>query len=211
MRVQWNSGFSLVDGMVAIMVCGVLTLMAGPLFYRMAADQRVTEYSNTLSRELGKARHAALYESTAVSVCSSDNGQQCTATPWSKGYIVFTDNSASGVVDGNDRILRVVAGKENNRLRVTLDGADLVRFQRSGAVVAGASHAVTTSVAQLPAPSLWNRLSPIASAHAADLVSSPTVDTVAGFPRFKVCSGAAGRALQFNAVGRVTTISVACQ
>jgi len=211
MRTKGNSGFSLVDGLVAITVCGVLTLLTGPLFYRMAADQRVAEYSSALARELGKARHTALYESTAVSLCSSDDGQQCTATPWSKGYIVFTDNGATGVVDGNDRILRVVTGKKENRLQVTLQGAELVRFQRSGTVVAGATHALPPAVAMVSAPGLLARFSPIATAHAADMVTMPNTGIQSGLPSFRVCSGVAGRAVRLNSVGRVTTATVACQ
>lgn len=210
MNKQMKNGFSLVNGLVAITVCSVLTLMAGPLFYRVVSDQRVAEFTDSLVSQLGKGRHVALIEGTSVSLCSSADGQQCTASSWTQGYILFTDNGAAGVVDGTDRILRVVKGKET-RLRVTLNGADLVRFQRSGAVVAGATMVAPPVLAQVKPMGFLAALSPISTAHASDQLPYARTEISAGLPSFTVCSGASGRTVQLNAVGRATTTAASCR
>lgn len=208
MRRARIAGFSLVDGMVAILVFGLMTLLAGPLFYRMVSDHRVVAFSNELVGQLTKARHVALYEGTSVSLCSSSDGRHCTDTPWTQGYILFTDDGTTGVVDGSDRVLRTVTAASSRRLRVTLSGTRLVRFQRNGTLVADAGKKPTSmAVAVLPKPSFLATLSPISSAHAADMILD---EAAVSLPRFTVCSGPAGRAISLNRMGRVTTNPTSC-
>lgn len=214
MRSTRHAGFSLVDGMVAILAFGLMTLLAGPLFYRMVSDHRVVAFSNELVGQLTKARHVALYEGTSVSMCSSSDGRHCTDTAWTQGYLLFTDDGVTGVVDGNDRILRTVTTANSKRLRVTLSGARLVRFQRNGGLLADAGKSpASMQVAALPkAAGFLAALSPISSAHAADILPFPDEmrAAAASLPTFTVCSGPAGRAISVNRMGRVTTNPANC-
>jgi len=211
MRFTRNAGFSLVDGMVAILAFGLMTLLAGPMFYRMVSDHRVVAFSNELVGQLTKARHVALYEGTSVSLCSSNDGRRCTDTAWTQGYILFTDDGDTGVVDGNDRILRTVTTANTRRLRVTLSGARLVRFQRNGGLIADAGKSpAPVQVAALPRAGFLAGLSPISSAHAADMLPDAMRAAASPLPTFTVCSGPAGRAISVNRMGRVTTNPANC-
>jgi Tfp pilus assembly protein FimT len=198
-----NSGFSLVSGIAAMLFFGLLTLLAGPLVYRMFADQRVAEFSSSLVGQLNKARHTALYDAVAVSLCSSNNGRDCTHTPWAQGYIVFIDRGEPGVVDSGDRVLTAVTGKDiNSRLRVSLDGGDWVRFERNGNVVA-MGPAGTPVAFKSADESLWLALLPISAANADEAVPGSS-------PMFLICSGTSGRAVKMHANGMPTVNSISC-
>jgi Tfp pilus assembly protein FimT len=210
-------GFSLYQGVVVLAIITVTALSSAPLYYRLVNDRHVIAYTNELVGSLHKARHLAISAREPVSLCSSNNGRDCTQTPWSQGYIAFYDAGQPGVVDGDDRILQVVQ-PQTAPIRVVLNGANHVRFQSNGAVLAdaGSSGYRRPAAAQPAQPtalaSLLNALSPVSTAHAETLSAAEPVSGDMTQPvAFLVCSGKVGRAIRVTAIGRLDTSKVACR
>lgn len=205
-----QSGVSLFEGVVTLVLGSVLLLMVAPIFMRMANDQLVVTFTNELVVHLQQARQAAVGTGSRVSLCSSDNGRHCTETPWSRGYMLFTDGGEAGLVDSRDQVIKVVTGREP-KLRVTLNGAPYVQFLGSGGLASASPQPRQNS--PVSPPSLLSRLlhsiSPISLAHAAPtMIPMPAAaEPVA----FLVCSGKIGRAVRLSAVGRPNTTTVDCQ
>lgn len=174
----------------------------------------MSAYTNELVGALHQARHLAIKVMSPVSLCSSDNGRDCTHTPWSQGYITFYDTGLPGVVDGDDRVVHVVQPRKT-RIRVVLNGAEHIRFLKSGGVLADASSNGQRRSAGHPEQpttlaSLLNRLSPVSLAHAATAESADSIATAQSVA-FLVCSGQIGRAIRVTAIGHLDTTTVACR
>lgn len=209
-------GFSLYQGIFALAILSIMFLSTAPVYYRMVGDRHVVAYTNELVGALQQARRLAVNSMSPVSLCSSSNGQDCTQTPWSKGYIAFYDAGQQGVVDGDDRIVHT-ARASKAPVRVVLNGADHIRFLTNGAVLADAAssgHRVPAGQPERPSAlaSLLGALSPVSTAHAATAYGAADAGSIAA-PEpvaFLVCSGQIGRAIRVTAIGRLDTSTVAC-
>lgn len=212
MRTARQHGFSLYQGLLGLTLVSIMFLCTAPIYYRLLSDRHVVAYTNELVGTLQHARHLAVNGMSAVSLCSSSNGRECTQTPWAQGYIAFYDAGQAGVVDGDDRVLRSIQPRLPS-IRVVLNGAEHIRFHQNGAVLADASmrrqpNLVSTTQQTSVLASLWEALSPIGTAHA-DLDSNSSATTQSR--GFLVCGGKVGRAIRVTAVGRLDTSTVACQ
>jgi len=143
---------------------------------------------------------------SGVSLCSSNNGRECTQTPWAQGYIAFYDGGQAGVVDGDDRVVRSIQPRLP-AIRVVLNGAEHIRFHQNGAVLADASTR-SPNQPQSVVAGLLEALSPISTARADLGANIPNATQSRGF---LVCGGKVGRAIRVTAVGRLDTSTVACQ
>lgn len=107
--MRQNSGFTLVELLVAITVLGVLLSLATPGFQSIMQDTRQVKSYNNLAGVLRFARSEAIKRSVAISVCPRATNSTC-GTDWSQGMIVFDDATANGlpgVMDGTDSVVRV--------------------------------------------------------------------------------------------------------
>ena len=200
-------GISLYQGLYALTLGSIIFLCTAPVCYRLLADRHVVAYTNELVGNLQEARRLAVKGMSPVSLCSSNNARDCTQTPWSQGYISFYDTGRPGVVDGNDRVIRAVQAPRVTPVRVVLNGAEHIRFQYNGGVVADASREqnIKYSPQRSALAHLLEAVSPIPSAYAAELnAPAPAV-------AFLVCGGQVGRAIRVTAIGRLDTTTVACQ
>ena len=202
-------GFSLMEFSLGLVIAGVGALLMAPLYYKAAENHRANAYTNELVATLTYARTHALMQMQPVSLCSSSDGVRCTDTPWAQGYIVFVDNGVPGKVDAEDRRLSRHAG-QNQKVTITLAGAQFVRFSASGALLAYSTDAATgrengdgvTTLAR------WlSRLSPMATAHASS--EPPTTSSSVG--TFTVCAGHTGRMVKLSPLGRVSTTATLCR
>ena len=208
----YQNGMSLFNFLLATAVTALIALGSAPIYYRIANDMRATGFTNELVATLNFARSAAVTRGVSVSVCSSDDGQRCTDTDWAQGYIVFVDDVSAEISDGRGQILRTMkpAGK---RVSVQLTGGNYVRFLRTGTLVAYAQPIQETAPRSMLAQ-LVDALSPISSAHAAELDSMPTLDApgIATLnAKFTVCAGVSGRSVSVNPLGRVNTARISCR
>jgi Tfp pilus assembly protein FimT len=209
-----NTGLSLAEFTVTVTLLGIAMLLSAPLLYRFANDQRTSRHTNELVLTLNYARAQAITRGQPVTVCSSNDGRQCTDTPWTQGYLVFVDNDSPGVVDATDQVLRHTTANYP-KLVITLQGGHYVRFNPLGMLYAQAQSDVTV-------PSRlarWlDRLSPIASAQAetfpADRSSEqdrvPAAADAVRHGAFIVCYRDIGRKISLSLQGRITTRTASC-
>lgn len=207
MRPASQRGFSLYQGILGLTIISIMFLCTAPIYYRLLSDRHVVAYTNELVGTLQQARQLAVNGMSAVSLCSSNNGRECTQTPWAQGYIAFYDSGVAGVVDSDDRVVRSIQPRLPS-IRVVLNGAEHIRFHQNGAVLADAS---MPSQSQTPKHSalatLLGVFSPVATAHA----NGGSTTNATQSRGFLVCGGKVGRAIRVTAVGRLDTSTVACQ
>ena len=104
MRPQ--SGLSLVEVLVAIVIAGLLLTFALPAFQSMQARRAVSGAMDILNSDFAYARSEAIKRGNFVTVCSSDNGSVCLASnEWGAGWIIYEGGASATVPAGS--ILRV--------------------------------------------------------------------------------------------------------
>ena len=115
-----NSGLSLVELLMGLVVLSVLVSLAAPSFSTMIAEQRLREASNELRVSLATARSEAIKRGEAVLVLPRD-------ASWNNGWCVQASTSASGCASPGIQAF-VVGGN----VEITTTGA--LRFDRWGRV-----------------------------------------------------------------------------
>ena len=100
-------GFTLIELLVTIAIGAILLLVAVPNYITFVLNGRMAAQSNDFLSALQLARSEAVKRGFTVSVCKSANSATCTtAGTWAQGYIVFTDGSTVGTLDGTDVLIR---------------------------------------------------------------------------------------------------------
>ena len=103
-----NSGFTLLELLIAIALISIVTAIAVPSMTAFNQNDRLTTNINTLTGHLAYARSEAVKRSQQVSLCISSDSANCTGgSSWEEGWIVyidadnddsFTEDTASGEV-----------------------------------------------------------------------------------------------------------------
>ena len=126
-----NSGFTLIELMLALSVAAVLFSLALPSMHNLQQRQRIVSTANDLVAHINLARlHAVTRREIAV-VCPSLDSATCTgANRWEDGWIVFRDPDRNGEPDQPGDVLRVGSGMEN--LLIDSAGRTRIRYQPSG-------------------------------------------------------------------------------
>lgn len=93
---QKNSGFTLIELMVVLVVLGVLVGLAAPSFQTMITNNKITSFSEELVSAISFARVEAVKRSRSVSLCRTTDGETCASEgDWNTGFLVYVDDSAS--------------------------------------------------------------------------------------------------------------------
>ena len=122
-----NSGLTLVELLVSIVILAIILGMAIPALGGFIQSQRLVAASNELLGGLIYARATAIQLRQRVTLCRSSDGINCAADGgYDQGWLVFTDASTPGTRDAGDAVLRVGAGTDqitvtstSNRLCLT--------------------------------------------------------------------------------------------
>jgi Tfp pilus assembly protein FimT len=96
--------------------------MPGMQSFRM--NSRQTGKVNELISIMHLARNTAVTVNSRVTVCSSNNGNNCEAVPWDKGWIAFVDEDSDQNVDDDETVLRVGAAVDG----VTISSGQFPNF-----------------------------------------------------------------------------------
>ena len=129
-------GFTLVELMMVLAIAAILVTVAIPSFSTVIKNNRLTTFTNSLVGSLILARSEAVRRGLPVSVCASSSGSQCTSTTWEQGWIVFTDGSTAGTVDGSDTVLRVQQQFGGDVAVAASAGSNHVRYAATGFLAA---------------------------------------------------------------------------
>jgi type IV fimbrial biogenesis protein FimT len=101
-------GLSMIELVVVMSIVGILMAIGTPSYRYVTTANRISGEINGLLGDFQFARAEAIREGQTVSVCATNDGTTCSGTAtWSKGWLVFSDTSTLGSIDGTDQILRV--------------------------------------------------------------------------------------------------------
>jgi type IV fimbrial biogenesis protein FimT len=143
-----QTGFTLVELMVTIVLVGILLGIGVPSFRDFIRNSRMTSAANDLLADLNLARSESVKRRVPVTLCKSANGSACdtSATSSFSRWIVFVDdvdaaatnsNDGNGVVNTNEQIL------QDRTISATIDApaaGRFVVFQPSGFPATGANN-----------------------------------------------------------------------
>jgi type IV fimbrial biogenesis protein FimT len=99
-----SAGFTVVELMITLIIAAVLLTLAAPAFTDLIANNRMRAEVFALRGLLMEARSEAVTERNNVTVCSSDDGEDCGGN-WNDGYIAFFDTNNDETVDAGERII----------------------------------------------------------------------------------------------------------
>lgn len=87
-----NSGFTLVELLITIVIVGVLLAVGIPSLKTFMKGNQLVASTNELVSAFNVARSEAIKRNASVTVCESTNGTTCTSAAtgsWESGWIVF--------------------------------------------------------------------------------------------------------------------------
>jgi type IV fimbrial biogenesis protein FimT len=94
-----NSGFTLIEMMVTVVLLAVLIAAVAPSFRGVILDNRAATQANALVSSLMLARSEAIKRNARVVICQSDSGATCDDSDWTTGWILWADTNADTVID----------------------------------------------------------------------------------------------------------------
>ncbi len=107
-----NSGFTLIELMIAISLVAILLATAVPALEDFTNDARQTGAINDFVAAIHLARNTAITTNSRVTMCASASGTNCELTAWENGWIVFGDLNANGSLDVGERIVSASSAVE---------------------------------------------------------------------------------------------------
>lgn len=127
-------GFTLVEMIITMTIVGILLGIGVPSYKYVTTANRMSGEINGLLGDLQFARGEAIREGQTVSVCSTNDGATCLGTgTWTGGWLVFSDTSTIGTIDGTDQTLRVQKALTNGDTLVSdTAGFGVITFNREG-------------------------------------------------------------------------------
>jgi len=129
-----QTGFSLIELMIAVGIAGILLALAAPSLTRIIARQRISATASDFSADLALARSEAARTGSSVGVCASADGASCGGS-WTDGWVVWVDRNSNGSIDSTEA--GVVRSRLSGRATPTVTesaSASSVVFGASGAL-----------------------------------------------------------------------------
>lgn len=153
-----QSGFSLIELMITLVIVITIAGFAIPAFMRTIEDNRLTAQANSFLADLNFARSEAIKRASWVAICVANvAATDCDTTKsadWkTRKRLIWTDTTVNGLVDAGETILRVREPLDGNRTSFGDPGGTIyaIGFDRKGmtnlgTVTAGANMAVRLAI-----------------------------------------------------------------
>ncbi|MCK5263283.1 MAG: GspH/FimT family pseudopilin [Gammaproteobacteria bacterium] len=147
MTMKKNSGYSLIELLVALVVLGILMAVGVPQMGIFFKGNRMVANANELLAGLHLARSEAIKRNTRVSICKSTNADDASPTcatgaeGWDEGWFVFVEGRDAGNATGeytssDGAVLKINTGAEGDEVTITTSVASVdlyVSFTSRGA------------------------------------------------------------------------------
>jgi len=102
-----QTGFTLTELMITLLIAAILLSQAVPSFMTMLKDNHVTTQVNDFVTSLNMARSEAVKRGGRVTVCKSINNTTCTVGGgWEQGWLVFIDDNNDALLSVGEVLLR---------------------------------------------------------------------------------------------------------
>ena len=102
-----QSGFTLYELLITVVVVGVILTFAVPNLQDFARNSRMTGTANDLLSIFHVARSESSRAKSNITICPSSDGKNC-GTTWNDGYIMFVDENGDLARSGPaDSVLRM--------------------------------------------------------------------------------------------------------
>jgi type IV fimbrial biogenesis protein FimT len=168
---QRNSGFTMLELVIVIVIVGILAAISIPSFKYVTTANRTTAEVNALLGDMQFARSEAIKEGQTVTVCSSSTGTSCIGssggTAWQNGWIVFLDSNGNKTVDTGEAILRwQKAFSSTDTFTASAASFYATTFNREGYAPTGVGTTITINLHDSTNNSQWTRclaITPIGS------------------------------------------------
>lgn len=133
-----QSGFTLIELMVVIIIAAILLTIAVPSFSTLIKRNNVDSLQSKLSSALATARTEAASRNRIITICASNDAQDACGTDWSNGWLVFEDNGTRGEFadDGSDQPIDVYRHSSEYSISAAVDD---LSFNAQGFLVGGAN------------------------------------------------------------------------
>lgn len=125
-----QSGFTLIELMVAVAILAILLMIAVPAMEESGKRSAVQSHQRDFQSALSFARGEAVTRNKRISMCPSNDGASCDtgSNDWTNGWLIFVDNGAggnfgNGDLNGDELLLRVYEYDGNNTA-VVVDPGD---------------------------------------------------------------------------------------
>lgn len=149
-----QSGFTLIELMVVIIIAAILLTIAVPSFDNLIKRNNVDSLQSKLSSALATARTEAASRNKVVTICRSNDEASCIAgavsgnVPWSTGWIIFEDDDNDGVVDAatgtTSAETLIDVYRNNGNYTVTASGSAVrISFNSQGFATVGGNTVLT--------------------------------------------------------------------
>ncbi len=127
-----DTGFTLIELMIAVAIVGILIGIALPSYASARAAAQSQQLKTALVNALNDARTAAVVHGTDTILCPSANGETCSGGfEWQIGFIAAIDTNNNERIDADDR--RLLYRDEVRDVRMlTSSGRKQIQFQPSG-------------------------------------------------------------------------------
>ena len=137
-----NSGFSLLELAIVMLIVAILGTIAMPGFKYVTTSNRVSTEVNSLLGDMQYARSEAIKEGQQITVCPSANptapAPSCTGgTSWQSGWIVFPDPNGTQTVGPTTTVLRSQTPFTGTDTFDANLGVEAVTFNRVGFAYSG--------------------------------------------------------------------------
>ncbi|MFT4872316.1 GspH/FimT family pseudopilin [Congregibacter sp.] len=147
-----QSGFTLIELMMVLILVAILLALSGPSFQASLQRNRLQTAVNSIATALSFARAEAVIRSEPVALCPTVDTASCSGSNWETGWLIFVDNGAGGggaesdgSLNGSEELLRIgePAGQGVTVRTVNFPSPANIVFQDSGRVLQNISGTVT--------------------------------------------------------------------